>query len=146
MHYFVDMRDMFEKLDYFKLYLKYIVGGFVALAFGALVHEYAFAELSISDINLIRSEQEYAMKYTGEYFPDVSDKSVQIHTYETLCKGFVIRHETETEIQYLGYGDLADEYTRTETKEPILENLSVSSTTVINTQSTESLGSTTLGL
>jgi len=59
-------------------------------------------------------EQEIVLDKTGEYFSDVSNPNYTINTYETVCKGYYIIEVTDTEIIQTGYGDLANEFTKTE--------------------------------
>jgi len=72
--------------------------------------------LSSTELALVQEAQEYSQKFTGDYFSDVKDPLNTINTYETICRGYFIRHETQTAIEYIGYGDLANEYTYTEQK------------------------------
>lgn len=97
--------------------------------------------LSAPELSYVVSEQEDSKKWTGEYFSDVSDPLFTINTYETVCRGYFIRQETDTEVQYIGYGDLANEYTYTERKEYTKDAIA-SSTPIfdINTNSTSGDG------
>jgi len=118
----------------------YIVVGMVLVVPLASV----FSALTTTELSLIETEQEYAEKYTGGYYPDMVSKELQIHTYETICKGFYIRHETPNEVEYIGYGDLKDQYTYTEQKPPQTD---ISSTSpIIDTKLEESTSTPTLGL
>jgi len=87
--------------------------------------------LSSTEVALIQESQDYSLKFTGDYFSDVKDPNLTINTYETVCKGYYIRHETDTEIEYIGYGDLANEYTYTEQK-PVVSK-TATTTDIIST-------------
>lgn len=109
------------------------VGLAIALPLGAV-----YAQLSATDLSLVQEAQEYSRKFTGDYFSDVKDPLYTINTYETLCRGYFIRHETDTTIEYIGYGDLADRYTYTEPKadskiatssDPVVIDVPVATTT-----------------
>lgn len=62
--------------------------------------------------DIIQSDQESAMKYTGMYQPVYNDL-VQVFTYETICKGFYTVEDNGVSIKYTGFGELADQYTYT---------------------------------
>lgn len=68
-------------------------------------------------------KQQQALEKTGKYYYDVSNKNFTINTYETVCKGYYTREETEGRVIYTGYGDLAKEYTYEITK-PIVSRIS----------------------
>lgn len=77
--------------------------------------------LTLSAIDSIIDEQLVLQEYTGDFQPNVKDPSLQIHTYEAPCKGFVIIEDTPTKTEYIGYGDLAGDYTYTVNK-PFYDN------------------------
>jgi len=85
--------------------------GVLGLLVGSLIAIYANASL-LDPLN-IQDEQELAKKLTGMYVSDVSDKNFQIHTYETLVKGYYTVEDTGDSLRYTGYGLLADQYTYT---------------------------------
>lgn len=110
-----------------------VIGLVVAVPIGAV-----YAQLSSTDLTLVQEAQEYSRKFTGDYFSDVKDPTYTINTYESLCRGYYIRHETDTTVEYIGYGDLADKYTYTEQKvsskiatssDPAIADVPVSTTT-----------------
>jgi len=61
--------------------------------------------------SLIEEDQKQALKFTGEYFTDHTNPQFTINTYETICKGYYTIRETDTSYEYIGYGDLAEQYT-----------------------------------
>lgn len=66
--------------------------------------------LSLSEKQLIETEQNAYFQRTGTYFQDKGTE-VKVHTYKGICEGYVIEEETPTQIISTGYGLLADDYT-----------------------------------
>ena len=85
------------------------IGFFIASALTVAIPSHA---LTTSEKNIIESDQESAMKYTGSYQP-VYNELVQVFTYETICKGFYTVEDNGVTITYTGFGELADQYTYT---------------------------------
>jgi len=68
--------------------------------------------LSTTELNDISTDQELINTLTGKYEPITDKKSkYQVHTYETLCTGYIIIEDQGDTINYYGYGDLADQFT-----------------------------------
>lgn len=88
-------------------YIAFLVALVLVLPLG-----YAMAQMQ----NIIENDQEVVLKRTGQYFTDVSNPQFTVNTYERSCKGYYTIEETDDEIIYTGYGDLANEYTYTITK------------------------------
>jgi len=74
--------------------------------------------ITSTEITLLQTEQEYALKYTGTFYSDTTDSSFSVNTYETICTGYYVIEETATEIIYTGFGDLKEQYTFKKTKTP----------------------------
>jgi len=57
-------------------------------------------------------EQADYYKINKEYFTDFSDPNFEVHTYETICKGYYTIDKTDKKkVVYTGYGDLDFKYT-----------------------------------
>jgi len=68
-------------------------------------------ENGVLSSELIRDQAESLAK-TGNY-EQINTNNFKVHTYETLCKGYIVENIHADKIEYIGYGDLADEYTYT---------------------------------
>jgi len=104
------------------------IGFFIALMLFGIAQVFA---LTVTEENYILEEQADALKWTGEYYTDVSNPDLQVHTYTTLCKGFVVIEQTGSKIISTGFGDLADEYTYVEDK-PIGDSVASTSEPVLD--------------
>lgn len=104
------------------------LGFFIALMLFGIAQVFA---LSLTEQNYILEEQADALRWTGEYYTDVSDPDLQVHTYTTLCRGFVVIEQTGSKIISTGFGDLADEYTYVEDK-PIVDSIASTSGPVLD--------------
>jgi hypothetical protein len=84
-------------------------------AFGLLFIQVAtWIETAKAETAFTAIEQEQAAFYkeNGRYFSDTRQKDFEIHTYESVCKGYILVDKTqEDKIVYTGYGSLADEFT-----------------------------------
>jgi len=104
------------------------LGFFIALMLFGIAQVFA---LSVTEENYILEEQADALKWTGEYYTDVSDPDLQVHTYTKLCKGFVVIEQTGSKIISTGFGDLAEEYTYVEDK-PIVDSVATTTDPVVD--------------
>jgi len=86
-----------------------LIGVFIGIV-SSISLNYVYA-LTVTEKQLILEEQSYAQKYTGDFYTDTTNPELQIHTYETLCKGFYILEDDGITRSFTGYGDLADDYT-----------------------------------
>jgi len=84
-----------------------------------LLFIFAQNKLDYSLTSDLIDEQQSALRFTGDYFSDVSNPQFTVNTYETICKGYYTIENTGTELIYKGYGDLADEYTYVEQILPV---------------------------
>jgi len=98
------IRTIFYPLSYVVLF----VCGFFA---GVAYIGYSTAqEITQKEILDIVAEQELSFEKDGTY-KTIIDSKTSVHTYETICQGYVIETKTPTSIEYIGYGPLSQEYT-----------------------------------
>lgn len=92
------------------------IGGVLAVSLTSITYA-----LSVTEQMVIEENQGDALKWTGQYQPDMSNPELQIHTYTKLCTGYIIVEETPTATIYHGYGDLAQDYSYTLQKPLLLD-------------------------
>jgi len=94
----------------------YFTFGFVLsmIAVTAINEVYAQSEIKkeIKFYDNLIEEQELSFKKTGKYF-SVNEPLYKVHTYETLCSGFVEEIIYDNKIEYIGHGEKSSDYTHT---------------------------------
>jgi len=103
-----------------------LIGAVIAISLTSITYA-----LSVQETMIIQEDQADALKWTGSYQPDMSNKNLQIHTYTKLCTGYIIVEETPTATIYHGYGDLANEYSKTIQKSIPLNEKSTTTTEIL---------------
>lgn len=74
-----------------------------------------FATFSYQSLALTQTESDFIyndqLSYyqkTNTYYPEVIDDTTEIHTYETLCKGYIVVETKENEVVGTAFGENAE--------------------------------------
>jgi len=107
--------------------------GFIFSLFLVTTINTVFAQSKVLDDTKVYSnletEQKLSLEKDGYYF-QIDEPKYKVHTYETICKGYVEEIISDTKIEYIGHGDAADIYTYSVDVKP--SKLSSTSTVSIN--------------
>jgi len=118
---YMDIQDiLIKKLKFYVLFL-YLTGLFLigTIFFGIIIGSFfrtvfdTFVDVAFAaQLPSLEVEQSDYYKKNKEYFTDVSNPDFEIHTYETICKGYYTIDKTDKKkVVYTGYGDLDFKYT-----------------------------------
>jgi len=88
----------------------FLCGVFLSTFFFSLPYVLAETKATLTELE---KDQEKYFKETGEYFEQHTDTSFQVHTYESLCKGYYVEQKNGDKTEFIGYGDKAKDFTYT---------------------------------